>query len=78
MPVTERPTRSRLNRRRALDLNKLFASHQVALIEMLNDPCDDARRWAGERADYFADRIIDLRSGMGAPYHEFVPQARLA
>jgi hypothetical protein len=59
-----------------VDLNKLLASHQVALIEMANDPSAEARSWAGERADYFADRIIDLRDRLGAPHANFL-QPRL-
>ena len=46
-----------------MDLNKLIACHQIALHEMADGIDDEVRRWAGERADYYAERILASRIG---------------
>ena len=54
-----------------MDLNKLLYLHQIALIDMMEAPSRAARRWAGERVDYFADRIATLRKKLGLPDSRF-------
>jgi hypothetical protein len=64
--------------RGAMDLNELLSRHQLALIEMTNARCAEARRWAGERADYFANRIVEVREQMGLASRPFDFRRRLA
>lgn len=54
-----------------MDLNKLLSCHQVALIDMMEAPSRAAKRWAGERADYYSGKIIALRKRLGLPIHPF-------
>jgi hypothetical protein len=50
-----------------IDLNELFARHQIALIKESSDPDAEARRWAGLCADYYAARIVAHREQRGFP-----------
>jgi hypothetical protein len=54
-----------------MDLNNLLSCHQIALIEMTEAPSRATRRWAGERADYYAERIVALRVRLGLPIPPF-------
>jgi hypothetical protein len=59
-----------------VDYNKLLACHQLALIEMANTSDAERRRWASERADFFAEQILARRRKFGAPHpvpqHSFI------
>jgi hypothetical protein len=61
-----------------MDLNKLLSCHQVALIDMMEAPSRAARRWAGERADFYAGRIIALRKRLDLPIRPFDFRQQLA
>jgi hypothetical protein len=44
-----------------MDLAALLTSHRLAVRDMSWSSNDDARRWAGDRADYYAERIVALQ-----------------
>jgi hypothetical protein len=54
-----------------MDLNKLLHHHQVALLDLANGLNSESRRWAGERADFYASRIVELRETLGVPCRMF-------
>jgi len=54
-----------------VDLNKLIICHQMALHEMTDGMNHEVRRWAGARADYYAERILAARAKMGSPIATF-------
>ena len=54
-----------------MDFNSLFFQHQVALLDLANAENVEARRWAGERADYFASGLVKERRRLGVPAATF-------
>ncbi len=44
-----------------MDLENITLFHRLAIRRKTNGPDDEARRWAGECAAYYAWRILVLR-----------------
>jgi len=51
----------------AMDLDQLHYLHQSALVDLEHSDTHDARRWAADRADYYADQIVEKRMQQGIP-----------
>lgn len=51
-----------------MDLNELFSRHQVAMIGMVHAPSPSRRAVAEECANYYADRIADVRGLLTASH----------
>jgi len=48
-----------------MDLNRLLSEHQVALHDLAAGASPEGRRWAGLRADYYAEEIRKTRTVFG-------------
>jgi hypothetical protein len=48
-----------------MDMNELYARHQVALLDVQYGVSASQRQSAGECADYYAGRIADHHLGLG-------------
>lgn len=50
-----------------MDLNQLFANHQLALMNADRAPCDEIRHIQFDRVGHYAGRIREFRDGLGLP-----------
>ena len=54
-----------------MDLNSLFFHHQIALLDLALPGDLEARRWAGERADFYTGGLIKERRRLGVSSRTF-------